>query len=170
MTKDRKEALNAVQNNVNKQGKSVLNYKITAFLVAIAVVVLCVAAAGCIFSSPESEPSHMELPFAAEDVSGIEIWHTEGTKAAVPKGESTDSLYNLLKTTSLEKVDKAEVSGVAKSGIRLLLSDGRKYEIVYVSVGVKNGYLYDISGNQMYFTRADIEGVCNALIEEYGGH
>lgn len=112
----------------------------------------------------------MEFPFAAEDISGIEICHTEGIKAAVPKGESTDYLYNLLKTISLEKVDKVEVSGIAESGIRFRLSDGTEYEIVYISVGVKNWYLYDISGNQMYFTRADIEGVCNSLIEEYGGH
>lgn len=103
----------------------------------------------------------IDLPFEADDVETIEMYHFVGVPASAEKKvivaeETIKGLYDMFEGLSLQDKKVEETMGAEVTGFRFNLSDGSTYELIYGGYGVKKGMLKSSTGHFEYFTSANI--------------
>lgn len=89
---------------------------------------------------------NINFPFEIGDVENIEMYYYEGTPVSAEKKVVTEesdisALYDMFKGLSLKDKKVGETAGAAVTSFRFNLSDGTRYELIYVCDGVKSGDL-----------------------------
>jgi len=113
----------------------------------------------------------LKLPFEVAEVENIEMFHYDGVpvngeKKVVTKAEDIETLYGKFHLLEVQDKKVEELTGASVTSFRFNLSNGQKYELIYVGYGVKNGTL-KIDNGATYFTMSDIGWNWEFLNEEY---
>ena len=113
----------------------------------------------------------LKLPFEVDEVENVEMYHYDGVpvngeKKVVTKAEDIKTLYGKIHLLEVQDKEADELTGASVTSFRFKLSDGNKYEIIYVGYGVKNGIL-KMDNGATYFTMSDIGWNWEFLNNEY---
>lgn len=135
--------------------------KILAFCLLISLLIGLV---GC------GKKAHIVFPFAASDVTKIEVIYKDGEsdaqKKTVNKETEIDSLYKSFSELSVQEKDCASADTLGSVVFTFYLADGTSYEINYLSFATKSGRLQSENAGFDYFTSGDLVGLWENLSGE----
>ena len=139
--------------------------KILAFCLLISLLIGLV---GC------GKKAHIVFPFAASDVTKIEVIYKDGEsdaqKKTVNKETEIDSLYKSFSELSVQEKDCTSADTLGSVVFTFYLADETSYEINYLSFATKSGRLQSENAGFDYFTSGDLVGhfplylVCNIFV------
>ena len=114
--------------------------------------------------------AHIVFPFAASDVTKIEVIYKDGEsdaqKKTVNKETEIDSLYKSFSELSVQEKDCASADTLGSVVFTFYLADGTSYEINYLSFATKSGRLQAENAGFAYFTSGDLVGLWENLSGE----
>lgn len=135
--------------------------KILAFCLLISLLIGLV---GC------GKKAHIVFPFAASDVTKIEVIYKDGEsdaqKKTVNKETEIDSLYKSFSELSVQEKDCASADTLGSVVFTFYLADGTSYEINYLSFATKSGRLQSENAGFDYFTSGNLVGLWENLSGE----
>ena len=135
--------------------------KILAFCLLISLLIGLV---GC------GKKAHIVFPFAASDVTKIEMIYKDGKSDAQKKtvNEETeiDSLYKSFSELSVQEKDCTSADTLGSVVFTFYLADETSYEINYLSFATKSGRLQSENAGFDYFTSGDRVGLWENLSGE----
>ena len=114
--------------------------------------------------------AHIVFPFAASDVTKIEVIYKDGESDAQKKtvNEETeiDSLYKSFSELSVQEKDCTSADTLGSVVFTFYLADETSYEINYLSFATKSGRLQSENAGFDYFTSGDLVGLWENLSGE----
>ena len=140
--------------------------KVLIMVIAI-VVIICGGLVDTFFTFPWQktvEYASIRFPFEVNDVESVDAYHyytdpSKAEKKIISDSDTITYLYDKLDSIMFQEKDIENQATHNVAIFRFDLTDGTKYEIVYVGYGVKKGELTTSDGYN-YFTTADIGGLC----------
>lgn len=114
--------------------------------------------------------SELQLPFEPSQVEEVTIYHftvpAGAEKKSLTEKEEIEALCQSLREIPLQEKKMEETAGTETTSFRFTLSDGSKFEMIYVGMAVKSGRIRMTAGEQAFFTSADIGGLWTAFDAE----
>lgn len=146
---------------VGSSTQFVLNYtrklsmkKVFTFFLAMAIIF---GISGC------GKKEYIVFPFSASDVVKIETYYSNSeadTKEKTLTEEADiDYLYTFFSELPVKDANSDSTNDGSTIKFVFDLSDGTNYELVYIGIATKKGYLQSETSDFYYFTSSDIIGV-----------
>lgn len=113
-----------------------------------------------VLSGCDSGQRTLSLPFEAEDVIAIEVYHYDGVpveaeRKIVTRQEDLLALYDNFNGQKLWTDQLEPMAGGWYYGFRFRLADGRIYELIHLDYGVKKGELFSPADGLRYASRSN---------------
>lgn len=128
--------------------------KVFTFFLAMAIIF---GISGC------GKKEYIVFPFSASDVVKIETYYSNSeadTKEKTLTEEADiDYLYTFFSELPVKDANSDSTNDGSTIKFVFDLSDGTNYELVYIGIATKKGYLQSETSDFYYFTSSDIIGV-----------
>ena len=118
--------------------------KVFTFFLAMAIIF---GISGC------GKKEYIVFPFSASDVVKIETYYSNSEEADI------DYLYTFFSELPVKDANSDSTNDGSTIKFVFDLSDGTNYELVYIGIATKKGYLQSETSDFYYFTSSDIIGV-----------
>ena len=138
--------------------------KVFTFFLAMAIIF---GISGC------GKKEYIVFPFSASDVVKIETYYSNSeadTKEKTLTEEADiDYLYTFFSELPVKDANSDSTNDGSTIKFVFDLSDGTNYELVYIGIATKKGYLQSETSDFYYFTSSDIIGVWANLSQKTRG-